>query len=145
MRLSSSKFPTASIKRQTGLPSASWSTCSDWHIYLLSGITDILHKRSGYKFLTKLDVSMMFYTFELDEASCHLCVIVTPFGKYQYLRLPMGIKQSPNIARQIMEEVLYDILETDPYIDDIGVFNMSLTDHMNTLEIFCITVLCLVW
>jgi hypothetical protein len=72
-------------------------------------ITDILRKHSGYKCFTKLDISMQYYTFELEEESQDFCTIVTPFGKYKYLRLPMGLKCSPDIAQAAMENELSDI------------------------------------
>ena len=102
-------------------------------IYPLPRIMDILRKRSGYKFFTKLDISMQYYTFELDEESKDLCVIVTPYGNYKYNRLPMGIKQSPDFAQEIMEDTLRDIEECDVYIDDIGAFNSTWEEHLATL------------
>jgi Arginine decarboxylase (spermidine biosynthesis) len=103
-------------------------------IYPLPRISDILQRRNGYKFFTKLDLSMQYYAFQLDEESKELCVINTPFGKYRYKRLPMGVCQSSDIAQEIMEQVLRDIEGVEIYIDDIGIFSNSWEEHIDTLH-----------
>ena len=103
-------------------------------IYPLPKIQDILHRRKNYKYFTKLDLSMQYYAFELDEESSNLCVIVTPFGKFKYKRLPMGICLSTDIAQEIMETVLQDIEEVEIYLDDIGIFNDDWDSHLRTIQ-----------
>jgi hypothetical protein len=76
---------------------------------------------------------MQYYTFELDKDSQDLCTIITPFGKYKYLRLPMGLKCSPDITQAAMENVLSDIEDADIYIGNVGAFSNNWDHHVKLI------------
>ncbi|KAL7517323.1 hypothetical protein ACHAWF_000119 [Thalassiosira exigua] len=50
-----------------------------------------------------------YYTFELDDESKDMCTIATSYGKYKYNHLLMGLKYSPDIVQQVMENLLQEI------------------------------------
>eukprot|EP00804_Cyclotella_cryptica_P022537 CCRYP_009431-RA/>CCRYP_009431-RA protein AED:0.41 eAED:0.38 QI:0/-1/0/1/-1/0/1/0/107 len=102
--------------------SAGLGTVINQKQYPLSIIVIILCKHIGYKFFSKLGISMHYYTFELHEKSQDICTIITPFGKYKYTCLLMGLKCSPDIAQSIMENAPLCIDVTDVYINDFGAF-----------------------
>ena len=47
----------------------------------------------------------------------------------------MGIKQSSNIAQEVMENLFCDIDDVEIYIDDIGCFLSTFTKHIQTLDV----------
>ena len=102
-------------------------------VYPLPKIQDIISRRRGYKYFTKIDLMMQFYTFVLDEPSSWYCVVITPFGKYRYLRLPMGLCLSPDVAQEAMMNLLGDVQDLEVYMDDIGVFSNTFSEHLSTL------------
>ncbi len=101
--------------------------------YCLPIIQDILRRRTGYKLFTKIDISIQYYTIELGEESKDYCIVSTPFGKFKYNRLPMGLKSSPDFAQEVMENIFRDVAEVDIYIDDIGIFSDSWEQHLTVL------------
>ena len=103
--------------------------------YQLPQINEVLKKRRGYEFFSKLDVSMQFYTFELDDKSKELCTVATPFGNYRYNRVPMGLKISPAFAQAKMEQCLRDSETSDVYIDDVGIFDDDWAGHLTSLDL----------
>ena len=103
--------------------------------FFLPSIPTIMQKRTGFSFITKLDVSMGFYTFELDDIAQKYYAISTPFGLYQYLRLPMDLTNSPDIFQSVMHPLFQDIHAVECFIHDIGIFTTGSFDaHLTTLH-----------
>merc|ERR1711884_696086 len=102
--------------------------------HTLPRIQDIMNERSTNTFFTKIDLSMMFYCFMLDEESQKICVISLEDGNYAYTRLPMGVKISPDVAQAHMTEILQGI-KCAVYMDDVGIWtNGTFEKHLEVVK-----------
>ena len=65
----------------------------------LPKISDLWHKLEGFTYATSLDLTMGYYHIvALTPEASKLCAVVLPWGKYEYLKLPMGLCNSPDFS-----------------------------------------------
>jgi hypothetical protein len=69
---------------------------------------EIFRTMDGFEFCTTMDLNMGFWAIRLSPQSQVLCTIVLPWGKYCYLRLPMGLAVSPDIYQEKMAGIFAD-------------------------------------
>lgn len=107
--------------------------------FLIPEIRDILERSRKYNFLTKIDISMCYYTLELDEESKKYCVIVTPFGKYRRTVLPQGLKPCADWTQATMIEVFHDMWPHDIeiFFDDLCIMDTNWDDHLRKVSEVC--------
>ena len=55
--------------------------------------------------------------------------IITPFGLFEFLRMPFGLKNSAQAFQRLMNGVLGDLPRVFVYLDDILVASTSLEQH----------------
>ncbi|KAF6038468.1 hypothetical protein EB796_003223 [Bugula neritina] len=81
-----------------------------------------------------LDAKQGFHQVPLDDKSSKLVGFLTPYGKYRYLRLPMGLSVAPELFHQLMVDALTDIPGVEVFIDDVLIHGKSLSQHNDRLE-----------
>ena len=78
---------------------------------------------------------MGLYTFEIDNVSQRLCVIIsTPYGLYQYKRIPMSTTSSADFFQSVMNPLFVDLPNVKCFIDDIGIFSLGLPFQIISLK-----------
>ncbi len=58
--------------------------------YPIPKIGTTLQELKGFTYATTLDLNMGYYLIRLDPTAAEMFTIIFPWGKYSYLRLPMG-------------------------------------------------------
>ena len=68
--------------------------------YPIPKLQDLLLNLEGFTFATLLDLNMGYYHIKLTPSTSALCTIVLPWGKYEYLKLPMGLANILDIYQE---------------------------------------------
>ena len=96
--------------------------------------TEIFARLQGSNVFTCLDGKQGFHQLLLTEESSKLTCFLTPFGKYRYLRCPMGVSSAPEIFHAVMLDVVRDIEGVEVYIDDLLIHAQTQELHDKRLK-----------
>ena len=97
----------------------------------LPNITDILDQLGNAKYFTTLDLASGYHQITVAEKDKSKTAFSTPYGHYEYNRMPFGLKNAPATFQRLMNTILTGVqgLKCLVYLDDIVVYGPSLKEH----------------
>lgn len=90
---------------------------------------DVQRQLAGKKLFTILDEKDGYWQVKLDDSSADLCTFNTPWGRYQFTRLPFGIKSASEVFQQINSESFGDITGVHIIADDMIIAAETKEEH----------------
>ena len=94
---------------------------------------DILPKLVGAKKFSIVDSTKSFCNLSLTKRASLLTTFGTMYGRYCYLRVPMGASLSSDVYQFKVDEIFQDIAQCEGIADDIIIFGHNDDDHDQTL------------
>ena len=99
-------------------------------IWPMPRVEDFLAKLGKAKFSTTLDLRSGYHHIALDKESIKKTAFCTPFGKYEYLKVPFGLAQAPSYFQKLMNKVLDGLNFAFAYLDDIIIFSNTAEENL---------------
>lgn len=102
--------------------------------YPLSHIQDFNAKLEGCNIFSKVDLVRAFHNIPVAQEDVHKTAIVTPFGLFEFPRMPFGLRNAAQTFQRFMNEVCKGLNFVFVYIDDLLIFSKSPEEHKAHLE-----------
>lgn len=96
----------------------------------LQDFTYILHDCTVF---SKVDLLRAFHQVPMEESAIAKTAICTPFGSYEYTRMPFGLRNAAQTQQRLMDEVLRGLPFIFVYLDDILIASRNADEHRQHL------------
>ncbi|KRH92718.1 putative LTR retrotransposon, partial [Pseudoloma neurophilia] len=97
-------------------------------------VQDAFHKMIRSKIFSKFDLKKGYYQVAIHPDDMHKTAFVTPFGKYAYKRIPLGLVNPPKYFHNVIVRILNDIPNITIFLDDILIFTNTLDEHEKIID-----------
>ena len=97
-------------------------------------VEDNFSQFKGTKYFLMLDLQAGYHHIPLDKSSIPETASTSPFGKYEYIKVPFGLAQALAYFQELMTGILKDFNFTIADLDDIIIFSRTVEEHVNHIK-----------
>ena len=91
----------------------------------------VFNVKTGSRYFSTLDAAKGYWQVALDPENQELTTFITPFGRYKFLRAPMGLASSQDEYCARGDEALQGIDRVETVVDDILIHSDPAQDNLN--------------
>lgn len=104
--------------------------------YPIPEINEVLANLGDNSWFTIIDLKSGFHQIPLKESDIEKTAFSVNNGKFEFTRLPFGLKNAPAIFQRTLDDILREHIgkRCYVYIDDIVIFAKNKTEHINNLK-----------
>jgi Reverse transcriptase (RNA-dependent DNA polymerase) len=102
--------------------------------YTCPHIGDLTARLAGCKVFTKLDLRKGYHQVPVHPSDIEKTAVITPFGLYEYVRMPFGLRNAGQTFQRLMDQVLRGLDYCFVYLDDVLVASSTMEEHLEHLE-----------